>query len=84
MWGLLRGTADVRVPARHWLALGILPLAVDGVLNTTGLLTSPAEVRVISGLIAGVTVACILAPGCASLLMHRAGLKLKDSRLDID
>ncbi len=77
MWGLVRGTDDVRVPARYWLVLGFLPVAVDGVINATGLLTSPAAVRMITGLIAGATVACILAPGCASLLVHRADMKLK-------
>ena len=49
------------------LALGFAPLAVDGLINSLGLMSTPSELRFLTGLIAGAAAARALWPALLAM-----------------
>ena len=68
-WGLIRGTDSCRVIKEGFIVMGLLPMFLDGLLNLGGFYTSPAWLRCATGFLSGATIAWVLAPGCASVLV---------------
>jgi uncharacterized membrane protein len=70
---LLRAPDRDRPLPRATMALGFAPLCLDGALNAAGLLATPPELRLVTGLIFGIVAARALWP---ALLDAGAGLRL--------
>ncbi len=73
-WGLVRGPRCTKVPGEIWIGLGLMPLALDGLLNAVCLINTPSLARAGTGFLAGATLAAVLAAGCASLFSKRPAL----------
>ena len=67
VYPLARGLQRAETPARKWLALALVPTAVDFVLNATGVWPNTHVSRALTGAVAGAGAAFFALPGLVEL-----------------
>jgi uncharacterized membrane protein len=67
VYPLVRDLRRADAPARRWLALALLPTAVDFLLNVTGLWPNTHASRALTGAVAGAGAAFFALPGLVEL-----------------
>lgn len=67
LYPLVRGLRRTDAPARGWLALALVPTAVDFLLNVTGLWENTHASRALTGAVAGAGAAFFALPGLVEL-----------------